>query len=58
MTRHFVSIDDLSLPELLELFERASAFAEDLRAHADLCRGMISASLFYEPATRTRLSFE
>jgi len=58
MARHFISIDDLSLPELRELFELASRFADDLRAHAELCRGMISASLFYEPSTRTRLSFE
>jgi aspartate carbamoyltransferase catalytic subunit len=58
MPRHFISIDDLSLAELRELFEQASRFAEDLRGHAELCRGMIAASLFYEPSTRTRLSFE
>jgi aspartate carbamoyltransferase catalytic subunit len=56
--RHLVSIDDLSLAEIRELFALADRFASDLRGHADLCRGMISASLFYEPSTRTRLSFE
>jgi len=56
--RHLVSIDDLSLTEIQSLFESARAFARDLRGHADLCRGLISASLFYEPSTRTRLSFE
>ncbi len=56
--RHLVSVDDLSVAEIQELFEQAKAFAVDLRAHADLCRGLISASLFYEPSTRTRLSFE
>jgi len=56
--RHLVSIDDLSLDEICELFEFADRFAEEPRGHADLCRGLISASLFYEASTRTRLSFE
>jgi aspartate carbamoyltransferase catalytic subunit len=56
--RHLVSIDDLSLAEIQALFEHASRFAGDLRAWAHLCPGLISASLFYEPSTRTRLSFE
>ena len=57
-TRHLVSIDDLSLEEIYELFELADRFAQDPRANAELCRGLISASLFYEASTRTRLSFE
>ena len=56
--RHFVSIDDLSLAEILGLFEAAKSFAADLRASSHVCRGMISASLFFEASTRTRLSFE
>lgn len=56
--QHLVSIDDLSLPEIRELFERAREFSKDQRGFSQLCRGMISASLFYEPSTRTRLSFE
>ncbi|MCY2960317.1 MAG: aspartate carbamoyltransferase catalytic subunit [Planctomycetota bacterium] len=56
--RHLVSIDDLSLPEVRALFQHAVRFAEDLRAHSSICRGRISASLFYEASTRTRLSFE
>ena len=56
--RHLVSIDDLSLAEVMELFQHARRFGEDRRAWSHLCRGMISASLFYEPSTRTRLSFE
>jgi len=53
-----VSIDDLSISEICEIFEAAKRFAEDLQGSAGLCRGMISASLFYEASTRTRLSFE
>jgi len=56
--RHLVSIDDLSLTEIQALFEHAQAFAADLRGCSHLCPGLISASLFYEPSTRTRLSFE
>ena len=58
MIRHLVSVDDLSVPEILELFGHARRFADDLRGHSELCRGTIAASLFFEPSTRTRLSFE
>jgi aspartate carbamoyltransferase catalytic subunit len=56
--RHLVSIDDLSLDEVSELFEHADRFAAAPRGFSDLCRGLIGASLFFEPSTRTRLSFE
>ena len=56
--RHLVSIDDLSLAEMLGLFEATRELSKDLRASTHLCRGMISASLFFEASTRTRLSFE
>ena len=56
--RHLVSVDDLSLAEINELFELARRYSTDLGAWSDLCRGRIAASLFYEPSTRTRLSFE
>ncbi len=56
--RHLVSIDDLTLEEIRELFEHADRFSADMRGWSGLCPGMISASLFYEPSTRTRLSFE
>ena len=56
--RHLISIDDLSLGEILSLFEHAQAFGEDLRAWSHIGPGLIAASLFFEPSTRTRLSFE
>lgn len=56
--RHLISIDDLSLGEMEALFESARKYEEDLGAWADVCRGRIAATLFYEPSTRTRLSFE
>jgi aspartate carbamoyltransferase catalytic subunit len=56
--RHLVSVEDLGSPEILALFAQAKEYAQDLRAWSEVCRGRILASLFYEPSTRTRLSFE
>ncbi|HHI80005.1 MAG TPA: aspartate carbamoyltransferase catalytic subunit [Planctomycetes bacterium] len=56
--RDLVSIDDLSNQEILALFEHADRFDQDLKAWADQCPGTILATLFFEPSTRTRLSFE
>lgn len=56
--RHLVSIDDLSQAEIQALFQHADRYADDPSIHADTCRGRIAASLFFEPSTRTRLSFE
>jgi aspartate carbamoyltransferase catalytic subunit len=56
--RDLVSIEDLSTAEILELFHHADEFRANLRAWSELCRGAIMATLFFEPSTRTRLSFE
>lgn len=56
--RDLVSIEDLSSAEILELFHHADEFKANLHAWSDLCRGAIMATLFFEPSTRTRLSFE
>ena len=56
--RDLVSIDDLSTGEILELFRHADEFRDDPGTRRDLCRGSVMATLFFEPSTRTRLSFE
>ncbi len=56
--RDLVSIEDLSTAEILELFHHADEFRANLRAWSEICRGTIMATLFFEPSTRTRLSFE
>ena len=56
--RDLVSIEDLSTAEILELFHHADEFRNNLRAWSELCCGTIMATLFFEPSTRTRLSFE
>jgi aspartate carbamoyltransferase catalytic subunit len=53
-----VTIDDLSNGEIMAVFALADDMAADMKAQYGLCRGKIMASLFFEPSTRTRLSFE
>src|SRR4051794_10524367 len=54
--RHVLSVTDVSRPWLNALCDRASGVARD-PADKPLV-GRILATLFYEPSTRTRLSFE
>lgn len=58
MTCDLVSIADLSDAEVSGLLDAAEAFAADVRAHAARRRDAVLATLFLEPSTRTRLSFE
>jgi aspartate carbamoyltransferase catalytic subunit len=55
-----VSIDDLETPQIERIFELADSMSEALEAARPLsiASGLIMATLFYEPSTRTRLSFE
>lgn len=56
--RSMVTIDDLSNGEVLALFSLADEMSTNMEKQHGLCRGKIMASLFFEPSTRTRLSFE
>jgi len=56
--RHIVSIGDLSRAEIELIFRCAERFAAQPRAQTHLGRGFQLATLFFEPSTRTRLSFE
>ncbi len=53
-----VTIDDLSNGEIEALFSLADEMSDSMNEQLGLCRGKIMASLFFEPSTRTRLSFE
>src|ERR1700736_1813994 len=66
-TRHIVSINDLSNKDIETIFEIAQSYLNELPDHnfssrigrsTDIASDFILASLFYEPSTRTRLSFE
>jgi aspartate carbamoyltransferase catalytic subunit len=56
--RHVIESQQFSRPLLQELFERADQMREDPHRAAGRLQGRIMAALFYEPSTRTRLSFE
>jgi len=56
--RSMVTIDDLSNGEIEGLFSLADEMSDSMSQQAALCQGKIMASLFFEPSTRTRLSFE
>ena len=58
MKRDFITIDDLSDAALVELMGLADRIRSNLRGHAADLPGHIMGSLFLEPSTRTRLSFE
>jgi aspartate carbamoyltransferase catalytic subunit len=56
--RSIVTVDDLSNGEVLALFSLADEMSGSMKKQHGLCSGKIMASLFFEPSTRTRLSFE
>ncbi|MBR3544297.1 MAG: aspartate carbamoyltransferase [Treponema sp.] len=56
--RHVIQPDDLSVAEIEEICALAEQIIVDPNSFKDVCRGKILAALFFEPSTRTRLSFE
>ncbi len=56
--RDVVSIRDFSREDLLEVIGKAADIEKNRQEYSELLRGRIMASLFFEPSTRTRLSFE
>ncbi len=56
--RSLISILDLSIEEIDELIATACDIIENPAKYSQKCRGKKLATLFYEPSTRTRLSFE
>jgi len=56
--RHVIESQQFSRELLDELFDRADQLREDGHRAAGRLQGRIMAALFYEPSTRTRLSFE
>lgn len=54
--KSFVSIDDFTKEEIIEILDMAKEFEK--QPIRDLLRNRVIATLFFEPSTRTRLSFE
>ena len=56
--RHLISPLDFSVDELERLLDLASDIEKNPTKYSEACKGKKLATLFYEPSTRTRLSFE
>lgn len=56
--RHLMNPLDFSVEELDRLFDLANDIEANTDKYAHACAGKILATCFYEPSTRTRLSFE
>jgi aspartate carbamoyltransferase catalytic subunit len=56
--RHLIDPMDFSLEELDEIFELAVDIISNPVKYSDSMKGKLLATLFYEPSTRTRFSFE
>ena len=54
--KHLVSINQLATEDILRLLDRAALFEQN--PNRKLLEGRVIATLFFEPSTRTRLSFE
>lgn len=56
--RHLIEPDDLSNEEILEIVNLGIQMENHPMEYCDLCKGKILGSLFYEPSTRTKFSFD
>lgn len=57
-SKHLINPMDLSIGELDEIFTLAHQIIANPNEFSNCCNGKILATLFYEPSTRTRFSFE
>ena len=55
--KHLIDTTDLSVGEINEIIDLALDIIANRSKYSDVCRGRKLATLFYEPSTRTRLSF-
>ncbi len=56
--RHLIDITDFTVEEIESILDLGDRMIADPAAYRDTLRGRILATLFFEPSTRTRLSFE
>ncbi len=58
INKHLIDPMDFSIDELDEIFKLAHEIIANPKKFSHMCDGKILATLFYEPSTRTRFSFE
>lgn len=57
-TRHLIQPSDLSIAEINQMIRLANNIISNPVAYSEVCKGKVLASLFYEPSTRTKFSFD
>jgi aspartate carbamoyltransferase catalytic subunit len=55
---HMIDLDQLSVEQTIQLINLANSIRNNPWAYRESCRGKIMATLFYEPSTRTKMSFQ
>ena len=56
--KHLIDITDLNVQEIDDLIKIAKDIMKNKEKYSEKCKNKILATLFFEPSTRTRLSFE
>ena len=56
--RHLIQPSDFSVEELNDILRLANHIISNPVAYSEVCKGKVLASLFYEPSTRTKFSFD
>lgn len=56
--KHLINLNKYSNEEILELVKLGEKIYNSPKDYSDICKGKIMATLFYEPSTRTKFSFE
>lgn len=57
-SRHLIDLDQLSTGEIEEIIALAGKIKQNPQEYTEVCKGKIMATLFYEPSTRTAMSFQ
>ena len=56
--RHVIDLEDLTFSQLQQTIELAGKIKANPQKYSHICDGKIMATLFYEPSTRTQMSFQ
>ncbi len=56
--KHLIDLDDFSVEEINEILNTAKTIMKKPEYFSKSCQGKIMATLFYEPSTRTQMSFQ
>ena len=58
MLNHIIDLELLSFSDLQEIIQLAGKIMRNPEKYSEACKGKILATLFYEPSTRTQMSFQ